>query len=440
MRKKHRRTGSVILGIFIAAVIAVIVVVIVIYQTGVSYIKSGAGIKFFGYTDKDNNILSGRLWFEGGAADINLQKFYIAEAQNSQYASSLPDAGLFLADLAGGDFIDVPGFINENLPGNITASYPLNNFIFNKSDSGISLKSETFGDLLKNYQDAGVVLNSGEIYTSDGVKWVLVTSRDYISSYEVFEVVQDGNASKKYKGSVIDFVKNENINFASFVLYDGTVVNLYPARNIYRIAYDKGDLSGDLYIGRINGDFQKDGLGLYYSENGEISYGDFTKNEKTGNVSLLSNNGDSYFGSMENGRKTGEGYAVWSDGSSYTGELMDNMKHGRGRNVFADGSVYEGDFVGDVKDGYGKYIWAGGDVYEGDFANDLYNGKGRYTWANGDYYEGDFLHNTLHGYGTYYWTSGRSYEGWWDMGKMYIPENPGNPGLPDDNDEDGEED
>ena len=424
MRKKYRRTGSVIFGIFIAAVLCVIAVVFFIYQSGYRYIKSDTGIKFFGDADKNDNIISGRLWFESDAASVNLQKYYIIEAKGEYAVSRLPDEYTFLSAANSDVLQSLHLFLSED----DVNSYPLNNFIFNRTGEGISLRSEIFDEVINGYESEDIKFAGGDIYAASGIRWVLDVAEGG-SFYKEAGISQFDNNSKKYKGDLLNLLKEEDISFASFSFTDGSVVNLYPVRNIYRINYDKGPRSGELYIGEINGDFQKNGRGLYYyTESGDIYYGDFEKDEKNGKAEIYSANGDIYIGYIENGKKIGEGYFIWGDdGSSYEGAFADNMKNGFGLYTFADGSVYEGEYVNDVKQGKGKFTWANGDVYEGDYEGDLYKGFGRYTWANGDYYEGDFNHNTLHGIGTYYWTSGRSYSGYWDLGKRVLPDE-----LPDD--------
>ena len=427
MKRKYRRTGTVILGIFIAAVLCVGLVVYIVYQNGLRYIKSDTGVKFFGYMDKDDKIISGRLWLSSTAADIKLQKFYIVESKNPQFEQYLPDASSF--SLTADRNNNVLDFINSVFADNLSGLYPFDNIIFNRTDAGVFFREETFEVLISGYEDVGNKLLSGEIYALNGIKWVLVLPPlvDKPPFYTDFEVVQADNSAKKYKGDIVSFLNKEEINFASFNLSDGTVINLYSAPGIYRLNYDKGLLKGDLFIGRLNPDFEKDGRGLYFSKAGNIYYGDFAKDIKTGFCELFSEQGDIYSGYITDGKKNGDGILKWSDGSSYEGSFTDNMKNGRGKYIFPDKSFYEGDYVNDVKHGQGKYQWSNGDVYEGDFKDDLYDGHGKYTWSNKDYYEGDFNHNTLHGWGTYYWTSGRSYKGYWILAKMVTPDE-----IPDD--------
>ena len=412
MRRKYHRTGSVILSIFIFAVICVIAVVILIYQNGLRYIKSDAGIKYFGTVDKNGNILSGRLWFESDAATINTQKHFIVELRDPllvSYLAGIPNARNF----------DILNVINESLPKDFVDSYPMNNFIFNLVDGRIFFKNETFDVLIKNHEDDKNILVSGNISASDGVDWVLVSDSLSPSSYKDFEVAQADNKARRYKGDILSFVKKEDIDFASFVFKDDTVVHLYSVKNLYRINFDKGARSGELFIGALNRSFEKDGLGLYYfSDRGDIYYGYFSNDDKKGSCQLLCDGGDTYVGEMLDGKRNGAGYYKWKDGDSYSGTFKDNLKNGSGKNIFSDGSFYEGEFLENIKNGYGKYILSNGDVYEGDFVNDSFKGKGKYSWASGEYYEGDFNFNVMHGWGTYYWATGRTYEGWWNMGKM----------------------
>ena len=427
MRKKYRNTGFVILGIFIAAVVFVLVIVFIIHQNGLRYIKSDAGIKFFGYVDKYDKILSGRIWYRSYSANIQQQKFYIVELKDSRYVSYLPDPAL----INSGGFIEL---VNSSLPDEFIKSAPFNNFLFNKpgenedNNGGIFFRSETFDAVITGYENGENknVIASGEIYASDGVKWVLLApdSNAGPSSYKDFEVAQSDNNTKKYKGDIFSFLYKEDINFASFVLTDGTFINLYFEPDVYRISFDKGTLDGDLYIGKINNSFQKSGRGLYYGKSGDIYYGDFTGDDRTGKGEILSDTGDRYSGDFLDGKKDGAGVFEWSDGTVYEGEFKNNMKDGTGVTVFSDGSVYDGGYFEDLKHGKGTYIWVGGDVYDGEYENDVMKVKetGKYTWPDGNYYIGDFDHNSMHGYGTYYWISGRSYEGWWYSGKMVLPE------------------
>jgi len=430
MRKKFRRTSSVILGIFIIAVLCVVAAGVIIYQNGLRYIKSDAGIKYFGNVDvKTANILGGRFWYESDGAKTDLQKIYIIEAADSISAAFLPNHRMFFN--YGYDnlrstinSVDILREINSGL-AELTPYFPMNDFIFNTGDGRVRFRKETLEVVLKDHENTGNPIIDGIIWAYgetdvEPIVWMLIPTNSNPSSYKDYEVVWEDNRAKKYKGDIIEFMKKEPVFYASLEFKNGSIIKIYSApANLYRISYDKGPRAGDIYIGEINPNFEKHGTGLYfYGKTGDIYSGDFKNSEKTGFGMFLSGAGDSYFGEMLAGKKHGEGIFRWHDGASYSGMFADNMKNGRGKNIFADGSVYEGDYANDIKHGSGKYIWSNGDVYEGDFVNDLYEGFGKYTWASGDYYEGEFNFNTLHGEGTYVWTTGRTYRGLFSHGRM----------------------
>ena len=412
MKKKYHSTGAVIFGIFIAALLAVAVVTVLIYQSGLQYIKTDAGAKYFGNVNNKNLYVNGRMWFQDTTASIQAQKFYIVEIKSDSLIEPLRISNINSED-------DVFEVINNALPENLTDSFPMNNFIFSSPDDTIFFHRDTFDSMIKKYESDKNYIKSGEIYTIDGAKWVLTSTKTNPVSYKDFEISHESDKNRIYKGDILKFTGDENISFASFILANGNVINLYPAYNIYRIYYEKGRNAGDLYIGMTNSDFEKNGRGIYYyTKTGLIYYGDFVKNEKTGYCEFLLSDGDSYMGDIVESQRRGEGVYRWSDGTIYTGNFDNDMKNGYGVNIFADGSSYAGYYVNDVKEGEGKYTWANGDIYEGKFKNDLYEGEGKFTWANGEYYKGNFMYNAVHGEGTYYWTSGRTYKGYWDRGKM----------------------
>jgi len=329
MKKKYHRTGAIIFSIFLVAVICVIAVVAVIFRTGLRYTKiAGTGIKYFGNVDDGGNITDGRMWFDDTVAGIQLQKYYTVEIKDAGLVKPLTILNITSSD-------DVLKIINGALPKEMTDYFPMNDFVFNASDSRIIFHKEDFGSLIKSYEDSKNNIKYGEIHTSDGKVWILVSTKTNVTSYMDFDVSQQSDKSKVYKGDVLKFVADETINFATFTLAGGNIINLYPAYNIYRIYYEKGSHSGDLYIGSVSKSLQKDGKGIYFYKNGDIYYGDFKAGEKTGKCEFWFAQGDSYIGDIINGLKEGDGIFKWSDGTSYTGSFKNNMKNGRGVNVFA---------------------------------------------------------------------------------------------------------
>ena len=419
MRMKRNKTARLILFIFIAAIICVAGIVLAIYRAGFRYWRiEETGVRYFGRVDGNNFITHGRMWSENNAATISTQRYYIVEVKDSSLFSVLRQP--ILQNLTHAD--DVLNIINEVIPEDIRSDFPLQHFIFNPigaDESPVVLHRDTFSAIIRRYESAGNNIIEGTIYTVGGRSWTLVsTTRNAPASFRDFDIVCDNGTS--YRGDLLSFLENEIITFASFELSGGSIIKLYPAHNIYRIVYESGLNAGDLFIGAITADLQKNGRGLHFHSVGDIYFGNFIRGEKIGEAMILFTHGGSFVGNVADGRKEGEGVFRWADGGEYSGEFADNLKHGHGLYLFSDGSVYEGAWVNGVRHGYGRFVFPFGDVFEGQFENDLFHGFGRYTWASGEFFEGNFVNNLMHGWGTYHWVGGRTYEGWFAYGEMVL--------------------
>lgn len=420
-KKKYHKSSSVLLILFLLSLLLVVAAIIYAYTMGVRYIKTTSNIKFFGFVNKNNNseILNGKFWLEDGTTvKVDPQGYYIVEVKN--VAAEHIDAvtsGLYKLAEAPGDYVLEK--INDAIPPEFTETYPMNHFVFNNTDAGVTFYKGRIAALLKEYDAKGNPPVSGEFYTTDTNLWILNSTKSSIHSYKDFDIVWENDKARRYNGDISAFISKEKIVFAAITLKDNNLIYIYPADNIYRFEYEKGNNKGDLYIGEIKNNFHKNGKGIYYYiDTGNICYGNFESDKKTGKFKILYSGGDSYDGDLDDGKKTGQGIFKWANGSSYDGQFKDDMKDGRGINIFADGSVYEGDYVEDAKHGTGKYTFASGDVYSGAFVNDVFSGHGTYTWASGESYEGNFEKNAIHGEGTFCWTTGRKYSGLFENGKM----------------------
>ena len=420
VKNKYRKTSTIVLTIFLLAVILVAAAIVYAYMMGMRYIKTTSNTKFFGFVDKNDNINNGRFWLEDGTAvSVEPQNYYIVEIKGLDDASlDTIHSMLYNINIPLDD--NILDAINEKIPEGLTALYPINHFIFNNKDEGVSFYKSNITTLLKEYDSQVNPPKSGEFFTRDGVEWILTTTKTKISSYKDFEIVQAKDRSKKYKGDIPAFLANEQVAFASLTLKNTNLIYLYPAYNIYRFKFENGNNANDLYIGEIkNNYFQKNGRGIYYyDKTGDICYGDFEAEKKTGKFKILYADGDWYDGDLVDSKKNGEGVFMWRNGTMYSGQFQDDMKHGFGVNTFADGSSYSGNYVRDAKHGEGTYTFPNGDIYTGAFENDVFSGKGSYRWASGEHYEGDFENNAIHGEGKYYWISGRTYTGYFENGRM----------------------
>jgi hypothetical protein len=421
-RKKYLKGGAVVLCMLGAAVICVVIVIFLMYNSGLRYMRTASGMRYFGRVGADGYISHGRMWHEDSVASISAQRFYIVEINGAELLAGL-DFRSYPGFDSGFNVFDILDTINENIPEHIRRGFDLGHFIFSRESAPVVLRRETFADLIRSYERGRNNIISGEIIAEGGKRWVLHSSSASPSSFRDFEIADSSDRTNLYRGDLLGFIENEgqSIIFASFGLAGGGFINLYPARDVYRIDFERGGSEGNLFIGEVNGDLQRHGKGLYFFENtGDIYFGDFAYGEKTGEAAILFSHGGSYAGQVMGGMKSGEGVFSWADGSSYSGGFLNNMKNGRGRYYFDNGSIYEGDWVDGVREGQGIFWFLSGDMYEGEFANDLFSGHGRYTWASGEVYEGSFVNNAIHGWGKFEWLTGRTYEGWFSIGEMTV--------------------
>jgi len=95
------------------------------------------------------------------------------------------------------------------------------------------------------------------------------------------------------------------------------------------------------YIGEIDSDGNKDGLGEEIDLDGSGYKGEFKKNVRYGKGRFVSSNGLHFYGNYIDGIVSGKGTLSCNE-LIYTGEFEDSLMHGQGEIIYADGSKYVG--------------------------------------------------------------------------------------------------
>lgn len=421
MHRKYRKSKSVLLPIFIFAVIACAVIIMLIYSKGVRYIQTEKSDKFFGFLNKNNEVIKGKIWrSDHSVMDISEEK-YFTTAFKPNLSGEIEASVNHLANAELASDASLPEMvdeINQILKAAGKMVNPVGDFMLNDESSEYFYVRETIEEFILKNEAAQNYISEAQFNLSDGTSWKIVTTKNIINSYKDFEIAKENSDSTIFKGTLIDFINKQDIKSGYISFENALYIMICRQRGTYRLDISNPKGKKDLYIGQIDHNFRKEGTGLYIFSTGDIYNGDFAQDVRTGQCSFKTNYSDYYAGGIKDGKKSGEGYYVWNDGTEYEGGFDENMKNGYGRYKYISGESYEGDYVDDVKHGKGVYTWANGDVYTGDFQDDARTGKGIYTWANGEMYEGDFKDNEMHGFGKYYWPSGRSYEAPFNKGKM----------------------
>jgi hypothetical protein len=161
------------------------------------------------------------------------------------------------------------------------------------------------------------------------------------------------------------------------------------------------------------------GIARFYTQNGDLYDGNFTKGIASGYGVFYHKDGTVYKGEWINDQPHGKGIEYFTDESKFDGNFYDGKKNGFGQFTWADGSTYTGFIQNEVFEGNGKYIWADGRIYEGSWKNNQMHGNGLLVYSDGTFYEGEFFSNLRHGQGKYQWNDNKYFQGTWNKGKQH---------------------
>ena len=163
----------------------------------------------------------------------------------------------------------------------------------------------------------------------------------------------------------------------------------------------------ELYLGEIRYGV-KHGKGWYYHRTlGDIYYGSFVNDERSGVGSYYNLNSKLYYtGKWKHGLKSGTGFSQVDAVSFYEGEYLGDDFCGYGSFFGFDPQTgetfaYRGDWFVGKKEGIGRFYLRGGQYYIGEMSNDVASGLGRMYYPNGTMYFGEFREGNPHGHGVF---------------------------------------
>ena len=261
-------------------------------------------------------------------------------------------------------------------------------------------------------------------------------------------------------------------------------INFHPSSQLDRVKYDPVIL-GDkgVYYGEWNNRYEREGIGIFISDQGFIYKGEWERNLPNFKGILIDAKGNIYIGHFEDGKENGDGILIIFDKDFtddecidndnldhsklinnikqnfkdydesahdadvkyiYTGNFRNGLQDGKGKEIFRNGSIFEGEFKLGAKNGEGCYTSDEADKINGLFFNNklieikhiqfhsdnCYKGKltekglngiGKFKWQDGSNYIGNYEDNQKSGKGIYYFdeTNNFYYDGHWKCGKMH---------------------
>jgi hypothetical protein len=164
------------------------------------------------------------------------------------------------------------------------------------------------------------------------------------------------------------------------------------------------------------------GVQFYHTRKIELKYdGFFIKGKRNGQgteeiLAPAEFFGEIYIGEFKRNKRTGQGSLVYASGDKYVGEVKNSIRSGQGKYISVNGDVQEGYWEKDILIN-GKYILVNGDFQEGYWEkNFLVNGFVDSEMSDGAHYVGDWKNKLINGQGKYTWPNGDFQEGYWEKG------------------------
>jgi hypothetical protein len=165
---------------------------------------------------------------------------------------------------------------------------------------------------------------------------------------EIFKII-DRNSTRTMNSRTYDYVLN------IFDLESDFNIDGFNVKNVHDFAKDLINKDLRSYEGNFKNDV-KHGTGrIWYDNKGSMYYGNFAKDQPSGQGKKSFTNGDFYHGEFKEGKPHGEGSLESTDGSQYVGQFVDGIANGRGTKFFANKTSYTGDFKDGVANGKGTF-------------------------------------------------------------------------------------
>ncbi|SCN60566.1 phosphatidylinositol-4-phosphate 5-kinase, putative [Plasmodium chabaudi chabaudi] len=302
------------------------------------------------------------------------------------------------------EYLKTHGFQSMGLEGietNITEENEEDNYFYRYENK----KSRTDqGEEVKENESTDCIVN---------VKRILNYIKEYESDFLLF-------FNEKNSTSLI-FLKYIIMNYSTYIMYIDT---------------------GVIYIGEINENNEKNGLGIIITPDQCIYIGEFDDDKITGFGLYIHYSKSKYIGYWKYGKANRYGIFIHPDGTFYKGLWLNDKQNKKGIEYVNNNYIFLGNYIKGEKNGFGAFIWKNESIYIGHIKNNFFNKRGIYFlnknkiyiskwkynclhgkceifWLDKRQYLGNHNNNNKQGIGIYKWNDGRIYFGNWDNNKQH---------------------
>ncbi|CXI42393.1 phosphatidylinositol-4-phosphate 5-kinase, putative [Plasmodium berghei] len=239
------------------------------------------------------------------------------------------------------------------------------------------------------------------------------------------------NYIKEYESDFLLFFNEKNSTSLIFLKY---IIMNY-------ITYIMYIDTGVIYIGEINENNEKNGLGIIITPDQCIYIGEFDNDKITGFGLYIHYSKSKYIGYWKYGKANSYGIFIHPDGTFYKGLWLNDKQNKKGIEYVNNNYIFLGNYVKGEKNGFGAFIWKNESIYIGHIKNNFFNKRGIYFlnknkiyiskwkynclhgkceifWIDKRQYLGHHINNNKQGIGIYKWNDGRIYFGNWSNNKQ----------------------
>ncbi|KYN98934.1 putative phosphatidylinositol-4-phosphate 5-kinase [Plasmodium gaboni] len=228
---------------------------------------------------------------------------------------------------------------------------------------------------------------------------------------------------KEYEEDFLCFFKKNNVTSMIYLKY---IVLNYKT---YIMIIEKGVI----YIGEVNENNEKNGLGIIITPDQCIYIGEFEEDKITGFGLYIHSSRSKYIGYWKRGKANRYGIFIHPDSTFYKGYWLNDKQNKNGIEYVYNNYVYIGNYFKGEKNKFGIFVWNNECMYIGQIKDNYFFNRGIYFFNKYKIYIGKWKSNCVYGKCEIIWNDNRQFFGYhinnlkqglgiykWDDGRIYF--------------------